>query len=342
MSEAGKLAAFPKGFARHLAELISARLFPDMRLWALALGFLALDGAWLLTSERLSSDMEWVSSLTYFVLIACTASLVAGHPQFARRPMILKIHMALMAFLFTLTSTLSLRLLNYLVMSLPMPMMDHALLASDRWLGLDWPAYAQFLTQTPWLIDLGSALYESIYFAILGLTLIHIIRGNSARAFEVSGLIYVSAAVCIVLGALFPAVAAMTTLGTPDLMAKLPPNTGRVFVEPILRLRDAAPYMLRSQDLTGLTSVPSFHTALGIFFIYCCRSSRVTVTLASVYALSMIATTPVFGGHYFVDLLAGCAFAAAMIGLWRNFLSERLLSPGNALVRTEGSGNADR
>jgi membrane-associated phospholipid phosphatase len=85
----------------------------------------------------------------------------------------------------------------------------------------------------------------------------------------------------------------------------------------IERLRGELPPTLLLSDLPGLTTFPSFHTAMGLIVIWCARGSR--LLFAPMLALNalMIASTPVFGSHYFIDILAGAALAAAAVLLLR-------------------------
>jgi membrane-associated phospholipid phosphatase len=56
---------------------------------------------------------------------------------------------------------------------------------------------------------------------------------------------------------------------------------------------------------------PSFHTAAGIILVISFWRTALFPIIV-LYSAIMIASTPVLGGHYFVDLIAGAAVAGAV------------------------------
>jgi membrane-associated phospholipid phosphatase len=61
--------------------------------------------------------------------------------------------------------------------------------------------------------------------------------------------------------------------------------------------------------------MPSFHTICGLLIVYACRGHRYLWLAAVAYATVMIASTPIMGGHYFVDLIAGALLTAAVVAI---------------------------
>ena len=66
-------------------------------------------------------------------------------------------------------------------------------------------------------------------------------------------------------------------------------------------------------DMEGLITFPSFHTAWAILFMWGFYPVRKLRLAAIALNLLMIASTPVMGAHYFVDLLGGIIVALAAI-----------------------------
>jgi membrane-associated phospholipid phosphatase len=66
--------------------------------------------------------------------------------------------------------------------------------------------------------------------------------------------------------------------------------------------------------------------------IYACRGNSIRLAVGTAYSIVMIASTPVFGGHYFVDLIAGIALAIVMIMLWRLFGVKLVMEEENSLI----------
>ena len=82
-------------------------------------------------------------------------------------------------------------------------------------------------------------------------------------------------------------------------------------------LRDGSVRHIPLGDMQGLISIPSLHTAMAILFIYALRGCGLLFPLFAALNIGMIASTPIEGGHYFVDVLAGAALAVGLIVLSR-------------------------
>jgi hypothetical protein len=88
-------------------------------------------------------------------------------------------------------------------------------------------------------------------------------------------------------------------------------------------LRDGTIHVVKHINDEGLIQLPSFHTILAIMLTYNVRHNRWLFTAAVVLNTALILSCPSEGSHYFVDLIAGAAVAAATIwgvrGLGRHF-----------------------
>src|SRR5206468_5125911 len=80
-----------------------------------------------------------------------------------------------------------------------------------------------------------------------------------------------------------------------------------------LAVRNGSLSVLDPSTITGLVAFPSWHTAMGVIFIYSARTMKwLLAVLAPFNVLMIIATVPC-GGHYLVDTIAGLAVAAVSI-----------------------------
>jgi membrane-associated phospholipid phosphatase len=162
---------------------------------------------------------------------------------------------------------------------------------------------------------MGWAYHGLTAYSIIAFVLLVAVYGpQRARSFTLTFLV-VTVATCLI-GPWLPALGPMVQYAPvlPELQ-HVKVEDGTWGVEPLLRMRAGLPQILSLQHLPGLTSVPSLHTAMGLIVIYCCRGKAwVLFPLILVNGL-MIAATPIFGGHYFVDVLAGAAIAAAAIAI---------------------------
>jgi membrane-associated phospholipid phosphatase len=75
--------------------------------------------------------------------------------------------------------------------------------------------------------------------------------------------------------------------------------------------RDGTYRQLIADNAEGIISFPSLHAALGLLFIFALWPVRRLRWPAFTLNAVMIGATPVEGSHYFADVLAGMAIAAA-------------------------------
>lgn len=318
----GSITSWPSGQAsavRHVAHW----LFPGARLWFAIVIIFAVDAIWLASNDRVSADplliAQCVAGLTIALIVAVAAAALRGS----------EIHVsckyaALMTSLFALAAWPALLILNHLVMSVKMPLADEMLIAADRSIGFNWLAYAGFIAHHPLLTAVMHLAYRGIHVAIAVCFLFHIATAQNHRNTELSGLLVVTGIGGSVIGIFFPAIAAMTVLGTAELARQLPPLAGRAFVEPLLAMRSADALMLTHANLTGITALPSYHVTLGALCVYACRGKWWMWCPMSAYAAVMIASTPIFGGHYLTDIASGLLFTGVMIWAWRSYLADWL------------------
>ena len=209
---------------------------------------------------------------------------------------------------------LNVRLLNHLTMSTAFPYVDGTLIAWDRALGFDWPAYFQWVHDRPWTIDLLDLSYTSLStLSVAGLVAL-LCMGETLRARLFVEAFFVTALISIAVGSLFPAEAAVMTLaGAMEHYPNIDGAPGVYHIEHLDRLRaPEGAILLDPLRLPGLVTIPSFHTAAGVLLVAVFwRTPLAWPVLA--YGLVMVAATPIFGGHYFVDLVAGGALALLVL-----------------------------
>lgn len=237
------------------------------------------------------------------------------------RPVLERAHMALDGLIFLQLCWLNLRLFNHLLMMIPFPKVDELLTGWDRALGFDWLAYFEWVHARPMLIEVLDLSYSSLtplsVFALLGLIAMN--RRIEARQFTIT--FFTTALICMIAGTAFPARAAVLHLiedfSIYQNFSYLP---GTYHIEHLTNLRTAGPetLWLDPNKLPGLVTFPSFHTASGILLIAAYRKTRLALPVWA-YSLTMIASTPIFGSHYFVDLLAGTVIALAVVAVVENW-----------------------
>jgi len=77
-------------------------------------------------------------------------------------------------------------------------------------------------------------------------------------------------------------------------------------------LREGQVVAIDPTRLPGLVTFPSFHTAGGIVVATAFWRTRWFIPVA-IYTAFMIASTPIYGAHYAIDLVAGAVVAVAVM-----------------------------
>ena len=117
-----------------------------------------------------------------------------------------------------------------------------------------------------------------------------------------------------IVSALVPAVGVYQEIGLDP--AQLKNIDPRAYLD---QLRDLAPVRdgtLRHLDLFGLAGIvtfPSFHAASAVLYAWALWPVRWMRPVAVLANGAMLAATPIDGGHYFIDLVAGVAVAALAV-----------------------------
>ncbi|MDN5788075.1 phosphatase PAP2 family protein [Pseudorhodobacter sp.] len=284
-----------------------------LALTALNVAILAFSRAELLTSTLPMFVAQGIILLVIFVtmrrLLNKTARAAIS---------LLRLHYAVEGLFFLHIAWLNLRLLNHLSMMLPFPYADTLLAGWDQALHLDWLSYFNAVLSLPQVFHVLDVAYTSLTLLSVVVLLLLVSCGYIARAREFIDTFFVTAMICILVGAAFPAKAAVLTL-IPDLsiFAQMGWIPGSYHIAYLEELRDpSAPLVLNPANLPGLATFPSFHTASGILIISACRKTWLSAP-AWIYATVMISATPVLGGHYIVDLIAGVLVAVLVVTLLR-------------------------
>lgn len=225
---------------------------------------------------------------------------------------------------------------SYLLASLGRPMWDAELHRLDLALGLDWRAYLAFVNDRPMLGGALNVAYGSIIpqlvaaVGALGLTGRRLALQRFAFAFIVSGL------VTMVISGAMPAMAMFVHLGLgPADYPNLVPAAAHVHVADMEALRSGAMKVISLTGSEGIITFPSYHAALAAVFLAAFWSVPWLRPVGVALNLAMIAATPIDGGHYFVDVLAGILIAAASLAA-----AEAIAAPRRASARIAGPAPA--
>jgi membrane-associated phospholipid phosphatase len=222
-----------------------------------------------------------------------------------------------------IASSVTLRTMDYLSKGTSVPLADDWLSKVGPMLGFNWLDYFNLARDAPNLQVLMEQAYNHLNSAMLIFLVLLILsrRHDKARVFAEAAII--CSLVSLVGGALFPAVGAgayrVPDYAEPANWAGFTGMPGIYFVEEIKAVRQLdAPMLVGSKQLMGLVSFPSLHTAFAMLMILVARRTWI-IWPALAYASVMIPATPIWGGHYLVDLIAGAAMAIGAVFIIERF-----------------------
>lgn len=208
-----------------------------------------------------------------------------------------------------------LRLFNHLTMTTALPWADDRLSSWDQAIGFDWLAYLQWADAHPVLLQMMDLTYTGLTgYSCLIFLLLSLRSEHSRRCFELIALFVLTAVACSLIGMFFPAEAAMIHFRPdPRLFTHIGPTTGTYHIVALEQLRNDPQHVFDLRDMPGLVTFPSFHTAMGVIAIYCCRGNKHVLACSILVNGVMIASTPILGSHYAIDIAAGALVAIAII-----------------------------
>lgn len=203
--------------------------------------------------------------------------------------------------------------LTYVAASVNMPMQDAALDMLDRALGLDWMTWFNFFYDRHALLVVTVFAYSMIGWPVFGIPIVLGWTRRYERLQEFTLAFGIALIVTTVISAFTPA------MGTYDFLKYMPDPaifTPGAYLEQLRDLpmvRDGSLRELSFGRLAGIITFPSFHAAAATLYLWALWPVRRIGLAALVVNVAMLLATPIGGGHYFVDVFAGIAIAAASI-----------------------------
>ena len=212
--------------------------------------------------------------------------------------------------------------LTYIAAAADLPIQDANLAYFDRMLGLDWPSYLNFVNDRPSLIPYMYLGYAMITWPMFGVPIILGMTRHYRRLQQFTLACMLAVIVTAAVSTLLPAVGTYHEYGImPDLL-KFRPSGYLIQLQELPRIRDGSLRILETSTLGGIITFPSFHAVtavLALWGLWCVWWLR---PLAPIANISMLLATPLVGGHYFVDVIAGIGLSvltiagARLIGEW--------------------------
>jgi membrane-associated phospholipid phosphatase len=217
--------------------------------------------------------------------------------------------------------------LSYMLAARGDPLWDSSFRAWDATFGLGWTQAVGWLDRRPWLANANTLFYHSLIpqmvAVVLLLTQLH--RIYALRVVMFANILAGFAAILV--SGLFPA---QGNLFDPAAYPHVGESAAFLHLPDIEGLRSGA---LRTLDLTklqGIVTFPSYHAAMAVIHAWGFWHVRAARVPGVIWSALIILATPLGGGHYFVDVIAGAAVAIFALWVARSAVFFRLPDLGGA------------
>jgi hypothetical protein len=205
--------------------------------------------------------------------------------------------------------------LSYLLARHGGELVDPMLLRWDAALGFDWMAYAGWIDRHPAVILPLRAAYGSLIPQIVLMVCALGFSGRLETLRTAMLAAMLGGSVTILLSPLFPASGNYVSQGIGfDHFHHVLPWAMLRDVGDMISMREGLVAAIDLRAMEGIIVFPSYHACLAVVTAWgLWNSGRIFRWLGAALATLTLLATPVEGGHYLVDVLAGLAIAAAAI-----------------------------
>ncbi|MGI9385557.1 MAG: phosphatase PAP2 family protein [Methyloligellaceae bacterium] len=244
-------------------------------------------------------------------------------------------------------------IMSYLLVGMNLPLVDAQLSAIDRALGFDWPALIETVSRYPWIADASTFFYKASMLFMMVMLFYLGATNRIERVEEYVMLLIVAGILNGVIAGLLPAAGGYVHYNpAQELVGLVTPMTDAAYMNDFFAIRDGGIRQLSIGGSKGLMTFPSFHTVFSLIMVFALRGTGWVFAFAVVFNLGIIASTPIDGGHHFIDVIAAFGLALVAIAITvplARWLKTRapipqmegaLATSGLKLRRASGSGSA--
>ena len=211
-------------------------------------------------------------------------------------------------------------ILSYVGTSLDLPLLDAQFARLDAALGFDWLATLELTDRWTLLGTLLRTAYFTCMPQIVAVFLILAATRQLTRLADFIFLFMATSLVTVVLSSLLPAAGAFVYHNPSSALRDVVGHdAGLWHLKHFEALRSGAMRAIDPAAIEGLVTFPSFHAALAAITAWAFWRTRFLAYPAlALNAVVIVSAVPV-GGHYFIDIVAGLAIAAAALAVnaWR-------------------------
>src|SRR5438477_1410910 len=271
-------------------------------------------------------DVRWSSDVGFLAftgaLLAAWAALLAVPGDSIRRRRWAEGLVAAVAFLSLIQITAP---MQYGMLALGRPFVDVWLDGADRWLGIDVARLTAWTAQFPWLVWALNVTYNSLAPQLLVPLVVLPRAGDRKALWEYLWHLHVSLIGALMCLALWPTVYVFTYRHFDPLVA---PAMVEHCMRQLWALHAGRFHVLTLQDMQGLISFPSFHTAAACAVTWALRRQGRWLWMPfALMNVGLVRATILLGLHYATDLLGTAALLCASLAMYRRWYEPRLTPP---------------
>jgi hypothetical protein len=204
--------------------------------------------------------------------------------------------------------------LNYFLLTLHGPRIDHVLAAADRALGFDWYRTMVAMARHPLLNDVLFLVYNMVLpeIALIMVTLAW--TGQVEKVYRYCLALGAGALIAIAMWALMPSFGAESLyILPPEVAGRLVLSVTSDYGKALVALLQNGPGYISPSDLRGLIAFPSYHGVLALIMAWYGWHLRWLRWPLLLLNAMIIVCSPIQGGHHMVDMLGSFPVAALAI-----------------------------
>jgi hypothetical protein len=212
--------------------------------------------------------------------------------------------------------------MQYGALALGRPFVDVWLDSADRWLGIDVAQLTAWTAQFPWLVSTLNVTYNSLELQLVVPLVVLPLAGDRKALWEYLWHLHVSLIGALICLALWPTVYVFTYRHFDPLVA---PAMVESCMTQLWGFHAGHSHVVTMQDMQGLISFPSFHTAAALAVTWALRrQSRWIWMPIALVNVGLVSATVFLGLHYVTDLLGTAALLGVSLAMYRRWCAPRL------------------
>jgi membrane-associated phospholipid phosphatase len=310
---------------------ISALSWEDFSWWGLPQVCLVLQillfGTSLVLYRVTDIDVRWSTDLGFLAFIGMLVALwIALIALAGRRVLLRRFAEALAATILFLSLIQITAPMQYGALALGRPFVDAWLDRADHWLGIDVAHLTAWTAQYPRLVSTLNMSYDSLAPQLLLPLIVLPLSGDRRALWEYLWHLHVSLFGAIICLALWPTVYVFTYRHFDPLVS---PAMVEHCMNQLWNFHAGRSHTLTSQDMQGLISFPSFHTAAAVAVTWALRRQRRWIWMPiALLNVGLVSATVLLGLHYATDLIGTAVLLAASLVVYRRWFAAPVAATG--------------